>query len=177
MIDRSRFEEVLALYKQDFVAVTWGNEKYKWEAVKHFQDNWDINADDFAEMLERSLAKTYNLLASTNNFPKGMIVNSAKIAPEDVRAMFMALFDESRDYWERINEFKQRSNDLLERTGQKGQSYQTENAITTYLWLRYPDRYYIYKYGEVRKTAQELGSDCVIKQGRYADNVRISGSV
>ena len=172
MIDRSRFEEVLALYKQDFNAVTWGNEKYKWEAVKHFQDNWDINADDFAEMLERALAKTYNLLASMNSYPKGMIVNSAKAAPEDVRAMFMALFDEGRDYWERINEFKQRSNDLLELTGQKGQSYQTENAITTYLWLRYPDRYYIYKYGEVRKTAQELDSDCVIKQGRYADNVR-----
>lgn len=172
MIDLSRFAEVLTLYKQDFVAVTWGNEKYKWEAVKHFQDNWDINADDFAEMLERALAKTYNLLASMNSYPKGMIVNSAKAAPEDVRAMFMALFDESRDYWERINEFKQRSNDLLEQTGQKGQSYQTENAITTYLWLRYPDRYYIYKYGEVRKTAQELGSDCVIKQGRYADNVR-----
>lgn len=172
MIDLGRFAEVLALYKQDFVPITWGNEKYKWEAVQHFQDNWDINAPDFAEMLERSLSKTYNLLASTNNFPKGMIVNSAKAAPEEVRAMFMALFDESRDYWERINEFKQRSNDLLEQTGQKGQSYQTENAITTYLWLRYPDRYYIYKYGEVRKTAQELGSDCVIKQGRYADNVR-----
>ena len=129
MIDLSRFAEVLTLYKQDFVAVTWGNEKYKWEAVKHFQDNWDINADDFAEMLERALAKTYNLLASMNSYPKGMIVNSAKAAPEDVRAMFMALFDESRDYWERINEFKQRSNDLLEQTGQKGQSYQTENAI------------------------------------------------
>lgn len=172
MIDRSRFQKVLALYKEDFVILTWDKEKYKWEAVKHFQDNWNINAPDFAEMLERALAKTYNLLASTNNFPKGMIINSAKAAPEDVRAMFMALFDESRDYWERINEFKQRSNDLLEKTGQGGQSYQTENAITTYLWLRYPDRYYIYKYGEVRKTAQELGSDCVIKQGRYADNVR-----
>ena len=84
MIDRSRFEEVLALYKEDFVSVTWGNERYKWEAVRHFQDNWDINAPDFAEMLERALAKTYNLLASMNNFPKGMIVNSAKAAPPQV---------------------------------------------------------------------------------------------
>ena len=32
MIDLSRYAEVLTLYKQDFVAVTWGNEKYKWEA-------------------------------------------------------------------------------------------------------------------------------------------------
>lgn len=172
MINRSKYEKALALYKKDFAAVIWSNEKYKWEAVKHFQDNWDINAPDFAEMLERALSKTHNLLASINNYPKGMIVNSAKAAPEEVRGMFMSLFDESRDYIMRINEFKQRSSDLLEKTGQDGQTYQTENAITTYLWLRYPDRYYIYKYEEVRKTADELGSDCIIKQGRYADNVR-----
>lgn len=24
--------------------------KYKWEAVKWFQDHWDINANDFADM-------------------------------------------------------------------------------------------------------------------------------
>ncbi|NPD30385.1 EVE domain-containing protein [Eggerthellaceae bacterium zg-1084] len=172
MIELSRFNEILALYKEDFASVTWGNEKYKWKAVKHFQDNWDINAPDFAEMLERALAKTYNLLASNNFFPKGMILELAKIVPEDTRAMFMALFDESRDYWERINEFKQRSNELVEQNALKGQSYQNENAITTYLWLRYPDRYYIYKYSEAHKTAEELGSNCVIKQGRYADNLR-----
>ena len=33
-----------------------------------------------------------------------------------------------------------------------------ENAVTTYLWLRYPDRYYIYKFGEVKKAADELGA-------------------
>ncbi len=29
--------------------------------------------------------------------------------------------------------------------------------------------YYICKYGEVRKVAQELGGDYVIKQGHYAE--------
>ena len=172
MFDQTRLAEILVQYKADFVDWEWKDEKYKWEAVKHFQDNWNINAPDFAEMLERALAKTYNLLASMNNYPKGVIVGCAKIAPEDVRAMFMALFDESRGYWKRISEFKQRSNDLLEQTGQKGQSYQTENAITTYLWLRYPDRYYIYKYGEARKAALELKSNYQIKKGSYADNLR-----
>lgn len=89
---------MLALYKEDFIAVIWDNERHRWKVVRHFQDNWDINAPDFAEMLERSLAKTYNLFASMNNFPKGMIVNSVKAVPEDAWAMFMALFDESRDY-------------------------------------------------------------------------------
>ena len=69
MFDKFRLKDVLVKYKQDFVSTQWGNEKYKWEAVKCFQDNWDVNAADFAGMLTRSLAKTYNLLASMNNFP------------------------------------------------------------------------------------------------------------
>ena len=178
MIDLERFAEILALYKVDFASTTWQNEKYKWEAIKHFQDNWDINAADFAEMLARSLAETKNLLTSVNNFPKGMITELATAAPEDVRAMFIALFDESQDYWERISAFKHQSGTLLEALKQDGtfkqgdQDYQTENVITTYLWLRYPDRYYIYKYGEARAVARELGSGYTIKKGRYADNVR-----
>ena len=108
MFEQFRLTEVLVQYKQNFVSKLWGEEKYKWEAVKWFQDNWDVNAPDFAEMLNRSLDKTYNLLASANNFPKGMIVGFAKSAPEEVRAMFLSLYDESKDVYERINAFKMR---------------------------------------------------------------------
>ena len=62
MFDKFRLKDVLVQYKKDFVATQWGNEKYKWEAVKCFQDNWDVNAEDFVDMLNRSLAKTFNLL-------------------------------------------------------------------------------------------------------------------
>ena len=180
MIDRARYEETLTRYKADFPK-HWKDEKYKWEAVKHFQDNWDINAYDFADMLDRALAKTYNLLASQNNFPKGMLLEFARMAPEDVRSMFMDLFDEKMDYWGRISRFKLSSDELLTRwKADKADKpdrsdrihYQSENPITTYLWLRHPDRYYVYKYSEARKVAKELKSDCLIKQGRYADNVR-----
>jgi 5-methylcytosine-specific restriction protein B len=54
MFDHSKLADVLVAYKQNFVAKQWGDEKYKWEAVKWFQDNWDVNAADFAEMLSRS---------------------------------------------------------------------------------------------------------------------------
>ena len=117
MFDAMRLKEVLVQYKQNFVSNQWGNEKYKWEAVKWFQDNWDVNAPDFAEMLNRSLDKTFNLLASNNNFPKGMIVGFAKSAPEEVRAMFIALFDESKDVFERMDTFKMQSSILLEKYG------------------------------------------------------------
>lgn len=173
MFDHSKFADVLVAYKQNFVSKQWGDEKYKWEAVKWFQDNWDVNAPDFAEMLNRSLDKTFNLLASNNNFPKGMIVGFAKSAPEEVRAMFIALFDESKDVFERMDAFKMQSSILLEKYGNgAAQHYQYENAISTYLWLRYPDTYYIYKFGEVKTVASELESDYRFKKGAYADNIR-----
>lgn len=173
MFDAMRLNEVLVQYKQNFVSKQWGDEKYKWEAVKWFQDNWDVNAPDFTEMLNRSLEKTYNLLASNNNFPKGMIVGFAKAAPEEVRAMFIALFDESKDVFERMDAFKLQSSILLEKYGNgAAQHYQYENAISTYLWLRYPDKYYIYKFGEVKTVAGELASDYRFKKGAYADNIR-----
>lgn len=173
MFNKIRLTEVLLKYKQNFVSKQWGNEKYKWEAVKWFQDNWDVNALNFAEMLNRSLDKTYNLLASNNNFPKGMIVGFAKAAPEEVRAMFIALYDESKDVFERMDAFKLQSSILLEKYGNgAAQHYQYENAISTYLWLRYPDKYYIYKFGEVKTVADELESDYRFKKGSYADNIR-----
>ena len=173
MFDQFRLKDVLVAYKQNFVAKQWGDEKYKWEAVKWFQDNWDVNAPDFAEMLNRSLDKTFNLLASNNNFPKGMIVGFAKSAPEEVRAMFIALFDESKDVFERMDAFKMQSSILLEKYGNgAAQHYQYENAISTYLWLRYPDKYYIYKFGEVKTVASELESDYRFKKGAYADTIR-----
>lgn len=41
-----------------------------------------------------------------------MIVGFAKAAPEEVRAMFIALFDESKDVFERMDAFKTQSSVL-----------------------------------------------------------------
>lgn len=173
MFEQFRLKDVRVQYKQNFVSKLWGEEKYKWEAVKWFQDNWDVNTPDFAEMLSCALDKTYNLLASANNFPKGRIVGFAKSAPKEVRAMFIALFDESKDVFERMDAFKLQSTVLLEKYGNgAAQHYQYENAISAYLWLRYPDKYYIYKFGEVKTVASELESDYHFKKGVYADNIR-----
>ena len=172
MIDHDKIIPIIEDYKEHFHE-HWKGEKYKWEAVKHFQDNWDIEASDFAKMLDNSLAKTDNLLASANNFPRGMIVRFAQAAPEEVRGMFADLFDESREVFQRIDEFKTRSAALLEkyRSG-AAQHYQNENSISIYLWLRYPDKYYIYKITEAKSVANALGSDYRFKNGAYADNMR-----
>lgn len=173
MFDKALLQKVLEQYKRDFVLTQWEDEKYKWEAVKCFQDNWYVEADDFADMLTKSLSKTYNLLASANNFPAKMITEFAQTASEEVRSMFIVLFDERKDVYERIETFKMRSSMLLEQHSDGNrQHYQYENAITTYLWLRYPDKYYIYKYSEVKAVADVLKSGYYFKKGAYADNIR-----
>ena len=86
--------------------------------------------------------------------------------------MYIELFDESKDVYERINSFKLKSSILLERYGNgAAQHYQNENSISTYLWLRYPDKYYIFKLSEVKVVASELESDYRFKKGAYADNI------
>lgn len=172
MISIDKLDAVLEGYKSYFPE-HWNDEKYKWEAVKWFQDNWDIDASDFAEMLNNSLSRTDNLLTNANNFPKGMIVGFAQAAPEEVRSMFMDLFDESKDVYERISTFKEKSVEMLNKYGNGAKShYQNENAISTYLWLRYPDKYYIYKFNEAKEVALELEFDYKFKKGAYADNIR-----
>ena len=46
------------------------------------------------------------------------------------------------------------------------------NAISSYLWLRYPDKYYIYKFGVVKRVSEILDSSYTFKAGKYESNTR-----
>ncbi len=152
---------------------TWPDECYKWIAVKHFQAAWDINAADFAGMLDAALHKTDNLLASANNYPKAMILKFATDNPEIVRAMFANLYDETKPLIARISMFKQSAEAFRNDQSYDGwkNHYQTENVISIYLWLRYPDKYYIFKYSECKAVAKAVDSTFMPKQGEGFKNV------
>jgi GTPase subunit of restriction endonuclease len=172
MFNEDKFDSIITEYKKQFIQSQWPKEKFKWEAVKCFQDNWDINADDFIEMLKKSLAKTENLLSSKNNFPKDTIINLAKLYPNEVCKMFIELFDESKNIYKRISTFKENSEALFKKSEETdNRHYQTENAITTYLWLRYPDKYYIYKFSDVVAVSNELESNYIFKRGEFTNNI------
>lgn len=173
MINIEIFNKILTQYKKDFPGKHWEEEIYKWEAVKRFQDVWDIDAPDFLEMFMSATDKVYNLLASMSNFPRRMIKAFATVDSEYVRGMFVNLFDETKDLAERIDKFTMDS-ELIRAKHDNGNwknHYQNANAITTYLWLRYPDKYYIYKYSECREVAITLEADFVPKKGHGSDNV------
>ena len=120
-------------YKEAF-AGRWNDERFKWDAVKQFQDNWDIKAEDLSAMIEEATGKTESLLTSVNNFPRRMIVHYAKQDPEAVRAMFIDLFDDKKDLAERISRFQDESQRLCDIHSPGKSHYQRPMAITVYLW-------------------------------------------
>ena len=173
MFDKSKYSEALAVYKDHFVERQIRGERYKWEAVKCFQDNWNVNAEDFAKMLEKSLSLTDNLLAAANFFPRQAIIDFAKASSEEVRAMFITLYDENTDLADRVAAFKEKTDGLHKKYGDEGKKhFQTENAIMTYLWLRYPDKYYIYKFTICEELSKTLGSNYQFGSGKYTENIR-----
>lgn len=157
-IDQNKLDYFISKYKEGFSAKI-DKELYKWEAVKHFQEHWNIKSNDFAEMLTQSLAKTKNLLASSYNFPREMIERFANQYTEEVKSLFVILFDENQDLKQRIDAFKSGITHIFRKWNPKGNKnhYQSDNVISTYLWLRYPDKYYIYKPSIAQNLFNELG--------------------
>lgn len=180
MIDKNKFDELAKMYlsycttyKEDSGTTYWKEEEFKWRGVKIFQDNWNVEALDFAGMMKHSLSGVSNLMVSQAYFPEAMIEGFAEKEPETVRAMFKNLFDESKDIVERFRAFKQKSDDLLERVGYGAKNhFQDERTIAIYIWLRYPEKYYIYRFSQARNLSNFLGSDHKIIKGHTEDNIR-----
>lgn len=175
MIDKQSLETILLKYKSFLGSEDWKeHERYKWKAVKTFQENWDIDAANLPDMLTRALGDTSNLLDTVNNFPRGMLIRFAEREAEAVREMFRNLFDETKPLYARMTDFKAKSQALLDAHFDKGLNhYQGEHAISVYLWLRYPDKYYIYQFSLVKEAAERLKTGLVFKKGRYEENINL----
>ena len=158
VLDNLALKNYIQQYKSSFSEHRLGKdyEIYKWIAVKHFQDNWDIEAIDFAGMLQKAFLQTGNLLASKQFYPRGTIEMFARSHPEVVREMFRKLFDESKDLISRSIEFENDAIQLLQYYKDYNMTYQNPNSISTYLWLRYPEKYYIFKYSVIKDIAQKI---------------------
>ena len=146
-MNRKMYNAIYDYYKSHYGQIEQ-KEIYKWEAVLHFQNNWDIEAEDFPDMLERALNKTSNLMSSGNYYPRRMIVWAARKEPEQVRGLFRMLYDLSLDIKERIETFRMGIENIVKKhkEGSMLKSYQDHRAVMVYLNMRYPEKYYLYKY-------------------------------
>lgn len=168
MFNQAKLDQLIADYTQNF-QTHFDNEKgFKWEAITWFKKHWDINAENFGEMFYNATSHCYSMLDARNFFPRGMIrILAIEGDTEAVRDMFKNLYDESQDLATRIQNFIDEAERLRSTydTGKWANHFQNLNSISVYLWLMYPDKYYIYKFRECLDLHKTLDSEFKPKTG------------
>ena len=123
------------------------DEAYKYLAINTFQQNWNLEADDFYQMFRTSFSKVSNLLYQNS---WGFIEKSAQNFPEETKEMFRNLYDESGEISQRIKTFQAESEKLLPKVRQalnrtNINAQQDERTISVYLAFHFPEKYMLYK--------------------------------
>lgn len=143
--------------------------KWKYVSIANFQKYWNIHDPDFASTF-------YKATSQDNLFMMGRI-NARKIMrdfalylPEQVRQIFVHLYDEEIELKERIKAFKKECSECLELYNQSAKKMlrrhgQSNEVISIYLYLRYPDRYFRYHYRSYLAYAQCTEMDVTPKRG------------
>ncbi len=145
-------QETVQYYKQG-IDQFWEEEKYKWEAVQHYKTHWDIEATDFAEMIENALKLSANLLAGGMYYASKMICAFARFNPEKMRSLFSLLYNEDLLLVERLQPFRKGCEEILKEfresspeNAKANNHYQDLRALCVYLSFEYPEKYFLYKY-------------------------------
>lgn len=158
---------IISQYKESF-DIWFPEEIYKWRAVQCFQEHWNPDSSDFAEMLKKCLAQAGNLLDTNYSFPCKMIAFFSEKEPDTVRSMFQQLLTPGADIVEQIQNFKQSADTLLAKYQFKEsmkQHYQGDRTICTYLFFAQPDQYFLYQYGKLKAFLAETGLQATCKMG------------
>ena len=91
------------------------NEVYKWYAIDHFQQHWDINAADFYEMFKESFKKRGNLVYQ-NSF--SFLDALGKHFPEQLRNLFIIVYS-SDDFYIKLDKAKTFAENSIEKLREK----------------------------------------------------------
>lgn len=181
--DKDKLKQYIEAYKANFEQIN-REEIYKWCFVKIFQDNWDINALNFKGMFAKAVAdktitpsgvkKENNILVSSNYNPRYIILKLSEKEPEIVRNLFIELFNESEKLDLRNERFQYKTKELYEKYKDKeifGKSFkwshQDNLAVSYYLFLKYPEKYYITKFGVIESCASALECEWKPKKGKF----------
>ena len=134
------------------------NEAYKYLAINTFQQNWDLEAEDFHQMFRSSFSKVSNLLYQNS---WGFIEKSTQLFFYYLREMFRNLYDESIEISQRIKIFQTESEKILPKVRQSLNrtninTQQDERTISVYLAFRFPEKYMLYKADYYKNFCEQL---------------------
>lgn len=94
-MNRNNLQSIFKKYIDNFEILNneKNDETYKWEIAQEFQ-KFDVDAEDFVEMLTHMWKVSENLIDSSQQLPFYALVEFARREPETVREMFRKLFAE-----------------------------------------------------------------------------------
>lgn len=162
-MNTARLELLFKNYIDKFDYISFGehDETYKWEIVQSFQDEFDLEAADFPEMLNSLWKKSENLIDNSRQLPFWALVEYSRHEPETVRGLFAALYeDDGGDLEIRQNKI----DDFIDATEKLRAKYRPDSwryvndqrSVMSYLFLNDPDHNYLYKATQAKEFA-----DCV----------------
>jgi hypothetical protein len=140
--DTDMISEALKSYKEFIRSSHLDDEVYKWRAIKHFQDHWNADAEDFGVMFEEAIKHQFNLMSQ---WSFSSLKYFCREKSEGFKEAILNLYNQDIPIEERIVEFQERSKQLALDHPQGWSDSQDERAISVYLTFRYPEDYIHYK--------------------------------
>ena len=161
-MNRTNLQSIFKKYIDNFEILNneKNDETYKWEIAQEFQ-KFDVDAEDFVEMLTHMWKVSENLIDSSQQLPFYALVEFARREPETVREMFRKLFAEEHlgdiEKQAVIDEFIASSEELRKKYYPDSRLYtNNQRSVMMYLFLRYPNSNYGYKASQAKSFA-----DCI----------------
>jgi len=157
-MDLKKLSAIVDFYKKHYKEIRL-RENYKWEAAAEFKRADVMKAQDFPAALKEGLSGTGNLLDSGFYYPKTNLLLFLKKDQEYLRQMFVNLYNEDTDVKVRTENFMKNAATMQRKyfsATELSDNDQDEHAVSVYLFLQYPEKYYIYRYTVFRAFAREI---------------------
>lgn len=136
---------------------------YKYECLKNFQDNWDVEAIDFGAMYDKALSSQMSnrLWGGRRNSSKASMLEMIKADKHFADSMFRDLFDEGKAVNQRMERFIFHCDQLVQLVPVRKKDplhhkHDNYTILSVYLASRYPEEYCLFEYPQFKETMENL---------------------
>ena len=133
------------------------DEVYKWQAIKHFEQHWDINAPDFYDMFKEAFRKKDNLV---DYRPFGILEALGENYPTKLKELLGIVYG-ADDFYTKLGKCRTFTenviDDLKEKSNTNFSTKIDERTLSFLLTLKFPNEYTFYKRDIYTKLCEYLG--------------------
>ena len=133
------------------------DEVYKWQAIKHFEQHWDINVPDFYEMFKEAFRKKDNLV---DYRPFGILEALGENYPTKLKELLGIVYG-ADDFYTKLGKCRTFTENVIDDLKEKSNiNFSTkidERTLSFLLTLKFPNEYTFYKRDIYTKLCEYLG--------------------